>query len=223
MARPSGIRPSELRLFLLKTVLFPRQEIQLVVFEPRYHELLRACLEAGEPFGVALIREGPEVGGTAVPYSVGTTALIQHARPLPDGRVALEVRGDARFRIVATHDDRAYPWADVEYPADADASTLLPIEVERIRDAYRQVVRLRQAGAGEYERNIEAPADPAALADAVGALKLGSSPQRQRILEPDDPRTRLTRAGELLARALEGVQRQSQRAVAERVRGPRLN
>lgn len=223
MTTSSEATPPTLRLFLLHSVLFPRQELQLVVFEPRYHELVRACLESGEPFGVALIREGPEVGGPAVPYSVGTTAHIQHARPLPDGRVALEVRGGVRFRILATHDDRPYVWADVEYPDDIEDTALLAIEVERIRAAYREVVRLRQAGAGEYERNIEAPSDPGALADAIGALKLGSSAQRQRILESDDPCTRLMRAGELLSRALVGVQRQSERAVADRVRGPRLN
>ena len=212
-----------LRLFLLQSVLFPGQSLQLVVFEPRYHQLVRECLDSHEPFGVALIREGPEVGGPAVPCSVGTTARIVHARPLPDGRVALEVTGERRFRILATHTDLPYVSADVEYPADLEGASVLAAELERVRHAYREVVRLRQAAAGEYEREIAAPGTPAALADAVGALQLNSAAARQRVLEADDPATRLQRAAELLERATPRVRRQSERAIADRVRGPRLN
>lgn len=212
-----------LRLFLLHTVLFPGQELQLVVFEPRYHQLVRECLDADEPFGVALIREGPEVGGTATPHEVGTTARIRRAQPLPDGRAALEVVGERRFRILATHADRPYVGADVEYPADVEGSLLPEAQLERVRVVYREVVRLRQAATGEYERHIRVPSTPAALANAVGALQLGSGAQRQRILEADDPCTRVLRAGQLLDYASTGVRRQSQRAVADRVRGPRLN
>lgn len=194
-----------------------------MVFEPRYHQLVRECLAEGEPFGVALIREGPEVGGPAIPYSVGTTAGIKRAQPLPDGRVALEVVGGRRFRILSTHTDQPYVSADVDYPPDLEGSVLLPAELDRVRTAFREIVRLRQAGAGEYEREIKVPLEPAPLANAVGALQLGSAAQRQRVLESDDPCTRALRAGELLARSSAAVRRQSERAVADRVRGPRLN
>lgn len=212
-----------LRLFLLHSVLFPGQDLQLVVFEPRYHQLVRECLDADEPFGVALIREGPEVGGAATPYEVGTTARIRRAQPLPDGRVALEVVGERRFRVLATHADRPYVTADVDYPADIEGSVMPEPQLERVRDAYREVVRLRHAGSGEYERNIRVPTTPAALANAVGALQLGSAGQRQRILDADDPCTRVLRAGQLLNYASPAVRRQSERAVADRLRGPRLN
>lgn len=215
--------PSRLRLFLLHSVLFPGQELQLVVFEPRYHQLVLECLADNEPFGVALIREGPEVGAPAIPYSVGTTARIKRVQRLPDGRAALEVVGERRFRILGTHTEQPYVSADVEYPPDLEGSVLLQAELQRVRTAYRDIVRLRQAGAGEYERDIKVPFEAAPLADAVGALQLGSSAQRQRVLESDDPCTRVLRAGELLARATEGVRRQSERAVADRLRGPRLN
>ncbi len=212
-----------LRLFLLHSVLFPGQTMQLVVFEPRYHQLVRECLESGEPFGIALIREGPEVGGTAVPYSVGTTARIKRATPLPDGRTALEVVGEQRFRIVETHHDRTYAWADIEYVGEGSGATPLGIALEQARETYRELVRLRQAGAGEYERAIKVPDDAGALADAVGALQIGSAGQRQRILEAEDPATRLERAWELLQRSATGVRRQSARAIEDRIRGPRLN
>ncbi|MEX2372401.1 MAG: LON peptidase substrate-binding domain-containing protein, partial [Dehalococcoidia bacterium] len=54
-----------LRLFPLRTVLFPGMALSLQVFEERYRVLVAECLEADEPFGVVLIREGPEVGGAA--------------------------------------------------------------------------------------------------------------------------------------------------------------
>lgn len=212
-----------LRLFLLHSVLFPGQTMQLVVFEPRYHQLVRECLESGEAFGIALIREGPEVGAGAAPYSVGTTARIKRATPLPDGRTALEVVGERRFRILEMHHDRPYAWADIEYAGEGTGAAPLGIALEQTREAYRELVRVRQAGAGEYEREIKVPEDPSALADAVGALQLGSAGQRQRILEADEPATRLERAWELLQRSATGVRRQSARAIADRMRGPRLN
>jgi Lon protease-like protein len=47
-----------LRLFPLNTVLFPRAVVSLHVFEERYRMMIAECLDAGEAFGVVLIRDG---------------------------------------------------------------------------------------------------------------------------------------------------------------------
>ena len=49
-------------LFPLHTVLCPGIVVPLHIFEERYREMTRRCLDTGEPFGVVLIREGREVG-----------------------------------------------------------------------------------------------------------------------------------------------------------------
>ena len=50
-------------MFPLGTVLLPGVVLPLFVFEPRYQQLVRDCLEsAGNEFGVVLIDRGSEVG-----------------------------------------------------------------------------------------------------------------------------------------------------------------
>jgi Lon protease-like protein len=213
-----------LRLFLLNTVLFPGQSLQLVVFEPRYHQLVSECLATGEPFGIALIRSGPEVGGPAVPYSVGTTARIKHATPLPDGRTALEVTGERRFIITRVESDQAYPSAMAEYLPMGDTGARPPSEaLAQAAALFREALRLRAVATAQYERTLEVPEEAAALADAIGALGLGAPAGRQRLLEADDAGVRLQRAIDHLEGALPNVRGQALRAVTDRMGGPRLN
>src|ERR1700730_14638753 len=104
-----------LPLFLLRTVLFPHMPMSLHVFEDRYQEMMRDCLDAGSSFGVVAIREGREVGGDAVPRAVGTLARIVHVERLPDGRMNLFITGASRFRVVRPVSCKAYARAEVEY------------------------------------------------------------------------------------------------------------
>lgn len=215
--------PERLRLFPLQVVLFPGMELPLVVFEERYRLLVAECLEASEPFGVALIREGLEVGGPAVPHAVGCTAQIRSVQRLPDGRLQLATVGERRFRIVALHHDQPYLSASVEYPVDelTDASAVL---MDRVSERYAQVVRLQQTGAGGYQRTVSTPDGPGALADLVGALQPAPASDMQQLLETLDVRRRLERADELLEPALAVAHGRAASAVAARWGNPsRLN
>ena len=77
----------ELPLFPLNTVLFPGMPIKLHIFEERYKLMISRCYTEGQPFGVALIKSGNEVGRKAEPFLVGCTAVITELEPLPDGRM----------------------------------------------------------------------------------------------------------------------------------------
>jgi len=114
----------KLPLFPLRTVLFPGMMLPLHIFEPRYRQMINRCVERGQPFGVALIRSGVEVGGPAQPHPIGTLARITRVERLPDGRMNIETLGQERFRILALHDDESYLTGMVEsYPlADGEAS-----------------------------------------------------------------------------------------------------
>ena len=89
-------------IFPLNTVLFPDGVLPLKVFEQRYLEMTKACLRDNTPFGVCLIREGPEVGGPAVPESVGCLATIEQWDMPQLGLFQLMTRGGERFRIQET-------------------------------------------------------------------------------------------------------------------------
>src|SRR6185503_19425073 len=98
----------ELRLFPLNTVLFPGMRMPLHIFEERYRLMIRECIEQDAPFGVLLIREGEETGGSAVPHGVGTTARITQVEYLDDGRMNIFTIGQERFRLSELSTDREY-------------------------------------------------------------------------------------------------------------------
>ena len=56
-----GMAGTRLPMFPLSAVLFPHASMPLHVFEPRYRELMRECLDGDRRFGVVLIERG--VGG----------------------------------------------------------------------------------------------------------------------------------------------------------------
>lgn len=92
----------ELPLFPLNTILLPGGQLRLKVFEPRYLDLVSDCLRSGEPFGVCLIKSGPEVGEVAEPERMGTLAHIRKADMHEVGVFDLDIVGGDRYRIQST-------------------------------------------------------------------------------------------------------------------------
>ncbi len=215
MSAPHLAAPAELRLFPLGSVLFPGATLPLQVFEERYRLLVAECLEEGAPFGVALIAGGEEVGDETVePHPVGTTARIAAHETLPDGRTLLDATGERRFRIRAVHRDRPYLWAEVEYLEEGGAA---PAELAaRLRTDYAQLLRLRAAAAGGYERAPALPTSDAVLADRVAAegARFWPLDELQRTLEALDVGERLRRVAPILATLLEAALVQQQQAAA---------
>jgi Lon protease-like protein len=103
--------PHRIPLFPLEVVLFPGTLLPLHIFEPRYKQMVRQCLEAHTEFGVVLARRE----GIA---PVGCTAHILHVvRTYPDGRMDIVAAGEAAFEIVEVHDQdpSGLLEGDVEY------------------------------------------------------------------------------------------------------------
>ena len=63
-------------IFPLDLVLFPRQELPLRIFEPRYKQLVDDCMLGDGQFGVCLIDANNSVNGWNSPKLVGTIAKI---------------------------------------------------------------------------------------------------------------------------------------------------
>ena len=86
-------------LFPLNTVLFPGGVLPLRIFEPRYLDMISACMRNNTPFGVALIRDGTETGKAATTYDLGTLVNIDYFHTFNDGVLGITARGQKRFRI----------------------------------------------------------------------------------------------------------------------------
>jgi uncharacterized protein len=92
----------ELPIFPLGSVLFPGGTLALKLFEQRYLDMAKDCLKRAKPFGIALIREGYEVGAPAAPHPVGTSALIDDWDMPNLGVLQVKVSGGTRFRIISS-------------------------------------------------------------------------------------------------------------------------
>lgn len=97
-----------LPLFPLGLVLYPHERLPLHIFEQRYKELTRYCLEHDAPFGIVLFDEG-EMART------GSTARIREVlNRYEDGRMDILVEGEQRFRLGQLYSRKSYITADVE-------------------------------------------------------------------------------------------------------------
>lgn len=86
-------------LFPLNVVLFPGGLLPLRIFEPRYLRMVSECLRADEPFAVAAIRDGSEVGGFASTAGAGTLARIVDWQQEDDGLLGLLCEGEQTFSL----------------------------------------------------------------------------------------------------------------------------
>ncbi|SRR5579884_526851 len=198
-----------LPIFPLNSVLFPGGTMPLHIFEPRYRELIGDCLAQDAPFGVALIRSGPEVGDYAEPFNVGTSARITRAEELPDGRLNIVVVGQDRFRILSTNRSRAFLQAEVEW-APRDDAGIPPDDpvVGRARRLFEETFRLSLVLGDQWASRVGLPAQPGRLADFVAARLEMSLPAKQRLLETDSVRELLEAEAEALEQAAVELQAQ---------------
>lgn len=73
----------------------------LRIFEPRYIDMVSACMKADSPFGVLLIRHGNEVG-PATTFELGTLAKITDFYQGSDGLLGITAIGLQRFRLLSS-------------------------------------------------------------------------------------------------------------------------
>ena len=185
--------PPALPLFPLHTVLVPGAALALRIFERRYLDLLRDYGRSGSGFGVCLILEGHEAGAPAMPAAFGCEAVIEDFDTTPDGLLSLRVRGQRRFHVLRTRvRDSGLVVADVAWCEDeAVASPRLRPEHALLADVLRQI--LAQVGAGGSEPAPALFEDAAWVGWRLAELLPLSLPQRQALLQFDDPHLRLQR------------------------------
>ena len=88
-------------IFPLDLVLFPRQELPLRIFEPRYKQLVDDCIIGDGQFGVCLVDETNFINGWNSPKLVGTIAKILKCEDVGlDGlQLNIETLGRNSFNI----------------------------------------------------------------------------------------------------------------------------
>src|SRR5579863_4346839 len=105
----TSMNPARIPLFPLDIVLFPGQAVPLHIFEPRYRQMTRHCIDTQSPFGIVYMHEGKmaQTGCSAI--------IVKILKEYEDGRSDILTAGQSAFRLLRTHDEKSYLEADVEY------------------------------------------------------------------------------------------------------------
>jgi Lon protease-like protein len=100
-------------IFPLAIVVYPGEELNLHIFEPRYKQLINDCFAAKKPFGIpAMINEKLAEMGTLV-------EILEIVKVYEDGKMDIKTRGTQVFRILEVVNElpeKLYSGAIVNYP-----------------------------------------------------------------------------------------------------------
>ena len=120
------MRPERIPLFPLNVVLLPGAELPLHIFEPRYREMVKTCLEEKSEFGMLLsLPKGlARVGCTAE-----IKAVVQRYQ---DGRMDILTAGRAPFRVVELFTEDPLLEGHVDYLDDRETPSSPRIQRELV-------------------------------------------------------------------------------------------
>jgi Lon protease-like protein len=183
----SAAQNDSIALFPLNIVLFPGGALPLRIFETRYVDMVRRCMRGSQAFGVALIREGNEVG-PAETFDVGTLAKIVDFHQLSDGLLGLSCVGERRFRIRGRgRQADGLNLAEVDWLA-SEPTVAVPARHTRLPQLLKSVL----PQLGEVYTGIEMRLDDAAwVGHRLAEILPIPLADKQRCLELDDPIERL--------------------------------
>jgi Lon protease-like protein len=190
----SAAQNESIALFPLNIVLFPGGALPLRIFETRYVDMVRRCMRGSQAFGVALIREGNEVG-PAETFDVGTLAKIVDFHQLSDGLLGLSCIGEQRFRIRSRgRQADGLNLAEVDWLA-SEPAVAVPARHARLSELLKSVL----PQLGEVYTGIEMRLDDAAwVGHRLAEILPIPLTDKQSCLELDDPIERLDVLGPLV-------------------------
>jgi len=168
-----------LPLFPLNLVLYPGERLPLHIFEDRYKDLTRYCLDHDVAFGIVRAQDDAVV-------EVGTTARIDEVvTRYDDGRMDIAVVGEERFRLLEIHDEKSYYTGDVVVLEDEESTVDLNLK-ERVITQHMKLLEL----AGRTVRP-DLYQDVEALSYVLAQNAALSEEQKQELLEIDGENERI--------------------------------
>lgn len=167
-------------IFPLSIVVYPDEQLNLHIFEPRYKQLIAECYESGRHFGIpTVINNQLQDFGTLV-------RITERSKLYESGEMDIKTRGEKVFRILEVIQevpDKLYSGAIVNYP-------------QTFEDANPEVIRRLVAGIRELHRVLRVSKDFKKEDDALRSYDLAhhvglSLDEEYRLLNFLDERQRL--------------------------------
>jgi Lon protease-like protein len=113
--------PAEIPLFPIpETTLFPGVSRPLLIYEPRYREMIADALKGNKIIGMVRLRPGFEKDYEGRPpiYAVGCAGRIEKYEQLADGRYVILLQGLTAFRVLSEDQRKPYRLGRVEAVPD---------------------------------------------------------------------------------------------------------
>lgn len=108
-------------IFPLSIVVYPGENLNLHIFEPRYKQLIAECKENKKPFGIpAVIDNRLQDYGTLM-------EVVDIAKVYDNGEMDIKSKGEKVFRIlevIKTVPDKLYSGAIVNYPDNIEEGNI---------------------------------------------------------------------------------------------------
>jgi ATP-dependent Lon protease len=134
-----------LPLFPLDLVLLPGVPLTLHIFEPRYKEMIKECLDHKSVFGIIRSKEESLA-------NIGCTAEIMNVlKKYSDGRMNILAEGKKRFEVLQVNQERAFLQAEVFYLEDENQPPAAD-EIDKALRLHQEIMEL----AGAQPEMIEA-------------------------------------------------------------------
>ncbi len=200
---PAGVPAIAIR----DVVMFPYMALPLSVDRPKSVAAIEAALASGRHI-LALAQRKPAVNDPSPDelYSYGVVSTISQSLKMPDGtmRVFLEGRRRARVRKLSVDPGGTHLFAEVEYPEEPSRKTPEIIALMRHAvEVFEAYVKLGTRITLDSASMLQQMEDPARLADTIAANSMFSLPDKQDVLETEDPGARLEKLVKFLAKEVE--------------------
>ena len=104
-------------IFPLSIVVYPGEDLNLHIFEPRYKQLIAECIATKKPFGI------PAVIGNNMNELGTLMEIIEVSKTYDNGEMDIKTKGQKIFRIlevVKDVPDKLYGGAIVNYPKNVE-------------------------------------------------------------------------------------------------------
>jgi len=155
--------PDPLPIFPLPdVVLMPNAALPLYIFEERYKEMIRDCLE-GQPYlSVALLQKGWEnKPGTPLPYTIAGFGRITRVVRRPNDCMDIVIQGMGRIEMVELNEDRAYLRATVRALSPTVGNeALAATEAETLRRKFLELLSHKGPAADPVRSQLKLLASP---------------------------------------------------------------
>ena len=125
-------------IFPLALVVFPGEELNLHIFEPRYKQLIADCHESKKPFGIPAVIQNQVA-------EMGTLAeIVEIVKTYDNGELDIRTRGTKIFRVlemIPSIPEKGYSGAIVSYPKNEQIGNrdLMEIIVSGIKELHKML------------------------------------------------------------------------------------